>query len=51
MWRQAQNVLDSAQAQAQAQAQAHAYARRAIGETAVPFGVCTERSNVQAGVT
>jgi integrase len=37
VWRQAQALLDSAQA------------RRAIGETAVPFGVCTEPSNVQAG--
>jgi hypothetical protein len=37
VWRQAQALLDSAQA------------RRAIGETVVPFGVCTEPSNVQAG--
>lgn len=37
VWRQAQNLLDSA------------HARRAIGETVVPFGVCTEPSNVQAG--
>src|SRR5215211_206652 len=35
VWRQAQALLDSA--------------RRAIGETVVPFGVCTEPSNVQAG--
>ena len=37
VWRQAQASLDSG------------HARRAIGETVVPFGVCTEPSNVQAG--
>jgi integrase len=37
VWRQAQALLDSG------------HARRAIGETVVPFGVCTEPSNVQAG--
>lgn len=37
VWRQAQALLDST------------HARRAIGETVVPFGVCTEPSNVQAG--
>jgi len=37
VWRQAQVLLDSA------------HARRAIGEAVVPFGVCTEPSNVQAG--
>ncbi len=37
VWRQAQALLDSA------------HARRAIGQTVVPFGVCTEPSNVQAG--
>lgn len=37
IWRQAQALLDSEQA------------RRAIGEVAVPFGVCAEPSNVTAG--
>jgi integrase len=37
IWRQAQALLDSE------------HARRAIGEVAVPFGVCAEPSNVQAG--
>ncbi len=37
VWRQAQALLDSGRA------------RGAIGETLVPFGVCTEPSNVQAG--
>jgi hypothetical protein len=37
IWRQAQALLDSE------------HARRAIGEIAVPFGVCAEPSNVQAG--
>jgi integrase len=37
IWRQAQALLDSAQA------------RRAVGQVVVPFGVCTEPSNVQAG--
>ena len=37
VWRQAQALLDSG------------HARRAIGQTVVPFGVCTEPSNVQAG--
>ncbi|HEY3258831.1 MAG TPA: tyrosine-type recombinase/integrase [Pseudonocardiaceae bacterium] len=36
-WRQAQTLLDSE------------HARRAIGEVAVPFGVCAEPSNVKAG--
>jgi integrase len=36
VWPQAQALLDSA------------HARRAIGATTVPFGVCTEPSNVQA---
>lgn len=36
VWRQADEFLDSEQA------------RRAIGEVVVPFGVCTEPSNVQA---
>lgn len=37
IWRTAQQLLDSE------------YTRRAIGEVAVPFGVCAEPSNVQAG--
>lgn len=37
IWRQAQALLDSE------------HARRALGEVAVPFGVCTEPSNVRAG--
>lgn len=37
IWRQAQTLLDSE------------HARRAIGEVAVPFGVCAEPSNVAAG--
>ena len=37
IWRQAQALLDSE------------HARRAIGEVAVPFGVCAEPSNVAAG--
>lgn len=37
IWRQAQALLDSE------------HARRAIGEVAVPFGVCAEPSNVKAG--
>jgi integrase len=37
IWRQAQALLDSE------------YARRAVGEVAVPFGVCAEPSNVKAG--
>ncbi|MGW4336377.1 tyrosine-type recombinase/integrase, partial [Rhodococcus koreensis] len=37
IWRQAQALLDSG------------HARRAIGEVAVPFGVCAEPSNVKAG--
>lgn len=37
IWRQAQTLLDSE------------HARRAIGEIAVPFGVCAEPSNVAAG--
>ncbi len=37
IWRQAQALLDSE------------HARRALGEVAVPFGVCTEPSNVAAG--
>jgi hypothetical protein len=37
IWRQAQALLDSE------------HARRAIGEIAVPFGVCAEPSNVAAG--
>ena len=37
IWRTAQQLLDSE------------HARRAIGEVAVPFGVCAEPSNVQAG--
>ncbi|MDP1803904.1 MAG: site-specific integrase [Acidimicrobiales bacterium] len=37
IWRQAQALLDSE------------HARRAVGEVAVPFGVCTEPSNVRAG--
>ena len=37
IWRQAQALLDSE------------HARRAVGEVAVPFGVCTEPSNIQAG--
>ena len=36
IWRQAEELLDSEQA------------RRAVGEVVVPFGVCTEPSNVQA---
>lgn len=37
LWRTAQQLLDSE------------HARRAIGEVAVPFGVCAEPSNVKAG--
>jgi len=37
IWRQAQTLLDSE------------HVRRAVGEVAVPFGVCTEPSNVKAG--
>ena len=37
IWRDAQALLDSE------------HARRAVGEVAVPFGVCTEPSNVKAG--
>ena len=37
IWRQAQALLDSE------------HARRAIGQVAVPFGVCAEPSNVKAG--
>jgi hypothetical protein len=37
VWRAAQALLDSE------------HARRALGEVAVPFGVCTEPSNVRAG--
>jgi hypothetical protein len=37
IWRAAQALLDSE------------HARRALGEVAVPFGVCTEPSNVKAG--
>jgi len=37
VWRDAQALLDSE------------HARRALGEVAVPFGVCTEPSNVKAG--
>jgi hypothetical protein len=37
IWRQAKAVLDSE------------HARRAIGETQVPYGTCTEPSNVAAG--
>jgi integrase len=37
IWRSAQTLLDSEQA------------RRGVGEVAVPFGVCAEPSNVQAG--
>jgi hypothetical protein len=37
IWRDAQVLLDAE------------HARRAIGEVAVPFGVCAEPSNVQAG--
>ena len=37
IWRQAQALLDSQ------------HARRAVGEVAVPFGVCAEPSNVKAG--
>ena len=37
IWRTAQQLLDSE------------HTRRAIGEVAVPFGVCAEPSNVQAG--
>lgn len=37
IWRQAQTLLDSE------------HVRRAIGEVAVPFGVCAEPSNVSAG--
>lgn len=37
IWRTAQQLLDSE------------HTRRAIGEIAVPFGVCAEPSNVQAG--
>jgi integrase len=37
IWRQAQALLDSE------------HARRAVGQVAVPFGVCAEPSNVKAG--
>jgi integrase len=37
VWRTAQALLDSE------------HARRSVGETAVPFGVCSEPSNVKAG--
>jgi integrase len=37
IWRQAQALLDSE------------HARRALGEVAVPFGLCAEPSNVKAG--
>ncbi|MGY2744960.1 hypothetical protein [Arthrobacter sp. UYCu723] len=37
IWRQAQELLDSD------------HARRSVGEVVVPFGLCTEPSNVQAG--
>ncbi|MEU1516792.1 site-specific integrase [Streptomyces sp. NPDC005811] len=37
IWRQARELLDSE------------HARRAVGEVAVPYGVCTEPSNVAAG--
>ncbi|WP_331754285.1 hypothetical protein OHA19_40960 (plasmid) [Streptomyces sp. NBC_00012] len=37
IWRQAQLLLDSE------------HARRAVGEVAVPYGLCTEPSNVAAG--
>ncbi len=37
VWRQTQQLLDSE------------HARRDVGEAVVPFGVCTEPSNVQAG--
>ena len=37
IWRQAQALLASE------------HARRAVGEVAVPFGICTEPSNVKAG--
>ncbi|MFG2515500.1 tyrosine-type recombinase/integrase [Streptomyces sp. NPDC048584] len=37
VWRQAKNLLDSE------------HARRAVGEVAVPYGVCSEPSNVAAG--
>lgn len=37
VWRQAKALLDSE------------HARRAVGEVAVPYGVCTEPSNVAAG--
>ncbi|HEX6527878.1 MAG TPA: tyrosine-type recombinase/integrase [Streptosporangiaceae bacterium] len=37
VWRTAQALLDSE------------HARRSVGETAVPFGVCAEPSNVKAG--
>ena len=37
VWREAKALLDSE------------HARRAIGEVAVPFGTCSEPSNVQAG--
>lgn len=39
IWRQTQQLLDSE------------HARRGIGEVAVPFGLCAEPSNVQAGGT
>lgn len=37
IWRQARSLLESE------------HQRRAVGQTAVPFGVCTEPSNVKAG--
>lgn len=37
IWRQAQALLDSE------------HARRAVGEVAVPFGLCAEPSNIKAG--
>ena len=39
VWRQTQQLLDSE------------HARRAVGEVVVPFGLCAEPSNVQAGGT
>jgi integrase len=37
VWRQARALLE------------HEHQRRAVGQVAVPFGICTEPSNVQAG--
>lgn len=39
IWRQTQELLDSE------------HARRSVGEVVVPFGICAEPSNVQAGGT